>query len=234
MALVVGLQPTDALSRAQETPVKLYSGPLSLFTAKVRIALREKGVDAEIIDVPFGKQGYEPKHPEVLRHNPKAQVPVLVDGELVLTDSTVILEYLEDLRPTPALYPAAAADKARCRQLEHFADEILFPPVFEFVTEIFYKPDATDRDTARLAAAGKRVEELQAELDAVLGERDWFCGEFSVADITIFLVCMFAATLGQPVDAGCARLSAWFERASQRPAIAAEAQQMVAFRASLG
>jgi hypothetical protein len=57
--------------------MKLYSGPLSLFTAKVRIALDEKGVAYEKVDVPFSRtKGYEPKHPDVLAINPKGQVPV--------------------------------------------------------------------------------------------------------------------------------------------------------------
>ena len=70
--------------------MKLYSGPLSLFTAKVRIALTEKQLDYERIDVPFSRaKGYEPKHPDVVRLNPRAQVPVLVDDEIVLELKTV-------------------------------------------------------------------------------------------------------------------------------------------------
>ena len=84
--------------------MKLYSGPLSLFTAKVRIALDEKRIGYERIDVPFSRtKGYEPKHPDVLAINPKAQVPVIVDEGLALYDSTLILEYLEDRYPSPAL-----------------------------------------------------------------------------------------------------------------------------------
>jgi glutathione S-transferase len=75
----------------------LYSGPLSLFSRKVEIALGEKGLKFERIMVPFTQErGYQPKHPEVLRINPKAQVPVLIDDNLELYDSTLIFEYLED------------------------------------------------------------------------------------------------------------------------------------------
>jgi glutathione S-transferase len=56
--------------------------------------------------VPFDDAlGYEPKHPEVLRINPKRQVPVLVHGAVELFDSTQIFEYLEELQPEPALWP---------------------------------------------------------------------------------------------------------------------------------
>src|SRR5438552_16500410 len=125
----------------EDAGTKLYSGPLSLFTGKVRVALDEKALAHEIVSVPFGRaMGYQPKHPDVLALNPKAQVPVLVDGDLALYDSTVILEYLEDRYPSPPLYPRDVAERARCRQAEAAADEILFPSVFELITEVFYKP----------------------------------------------------------------------------------------------
>ena len=86
--------------------MKLYSGPLSLFSSKVRIALDEKRLPYERIDVAFSREhGYSPKLPEVLALNPKAQVPILIDGELSIYDSTIILEYLEDRHPEPRLYP---------------------------------------------------------------------------------------------------------------------------------
>ena len=96
--------------------MKLYSGPLSLFSRKVEIALNEKGLAFEREMVPFSQaQGYAPKHPAVLAANPKGQVPVLVDGALTLFDSTLIMEYLDDAYPTPPLRPAEPAARARCR-----------------------------------------------------------------------------------------------------------------------
>ena len=94
--------------------MKLYSGPLSLFTAKVRIALEEKGLAYEQVERPLEPRArYEPHHPDVVALNPKAQVPVLVDGDVVVYDSTQIFEYLEDRYPsrpsTRATSPAARA-----------------------------------------------------------------------------------------------------------------------------
>ena len=87
--------------------IKLYSGPLSMFGAKVEIALREKGADFDLEMVAFSQaRGYDPRHPEVLRVNPKRQVPVLIDDGLELYDSTQIFEYCEDRWPSPALWPA--------------------------------------------------------------------------------------------------------------------------------
>ena len=107
--------------------MKLYSGPLSMFGAKAEIALREKGVDFDLEMVPYDREhGYQPKHPEVLRVNPKRQVPVLLDGEVEIFDSTQIFEYLEDNWPNPPLWPLSPAERW-ARNLELCSDEIFFP-----------------------------------------------------------------------------------------------------------
>ena len=202
--------------------MKLYSGPLSLFTAKVRIALAEKGLEYELVSVPFSRaRGYEPKHPEVLAANPKAQVPVLTDGSLTLFDSTIILEYLEDRYPSPALYPKEVGERALCRQLEAAADEILFPAVFELISEVFYKP-AAERDDARIASARARIAQHYDGLERRLGQRRFLCGDFGVADIGYFLTATFAANLGAPLGEAHARLRAWYERVGGRPSVAQE------------
>jgi glutathione S-transferase len=111
--------------------MKLYSGPLSMFGAKAEIALREKGLDFDLVMVPFDPaRGYEPKHPEVRRINPKSQVPVLVDGELEIFDSTQIFEYLEDRHPVPPLWPHDPVARARARLLELRSDEVYSPTSF--------------------------------------------------------------------------------------------------------
>ena len=98
-----------------------------MFGAKAQIAALEKGLEFDLVMVPYTSEfGYSPTHPEVLRVNPKRQVPVLVHGDLDIFDSTQIFEYLEDLQPTPALWPRDIRDRANARRLEHQSDEI-FP-----------------------------------------------------------------------------------------------------------
>src|SRR5260221_6489575 len=110
--------------------MKLYSGPLSMFGAKAEIALHEKGIDFELVMVPFEmKTLYQPKHPEVARINPKQQVPVLVDGDLEIFDSTQIFEYLETIKPEWPLWPADSKTRARARLIEMTSDEVYFPPI---------------------------------------------------------------------------------------------------------
>src|ERR1700761_1731442 len=119
-----------ALSMKPQTPMTLYSGPLSMFGAKVQMAALEKGIEFKLIMVPYSSaQGYSPKHPEVLRINPKGQVPVLTHGEVEVFDSTQIFEYLEDAYPDPPLWPKSLNLRAYARRLELQSDEVYFPHI---------------------------------------------------------------------------------------------------------
>ena len=203
--------------------MKLYSGPLSLFTAKVRIALDEKALPYQRIDVGWSRADrYLPHHPEVSRLNPKAEVPVLVDGDVVVYDSSQIFEYLDDAYPEPPLYPKDAAERARCRRLEAWADEIFFPNVWDLIEEAFYPAADDRRDPARLSGAHQRIAELHRQLDGELGKRQHLCGDFSVADIAAFVFVSSAATLGAPPAEGLVALTGWLARVGARPAVGKE------------
>ena len=209
--------------------MKLYSGPLSLFTAKVRIALDEKTIPYELVSVPFSRtNGYSPKLPEMLAINPKGQVPVLVDDDLALYDSTLILEYLEDRYPEPPLYPRDIKDRARCRQLEAAADEIFFPHVWELIAEVFYKSDPAQRDAARIDNAKAALGAQYAQLDRLLEGRDHLCRQFTVADIGYFLTTMFATSLGVPPTDATPNVLAWTARVGSRPSVGREVEGMTA------
>src|SRR3990170_5927988 len=141
----------------------LYSGPLSLFSRKVEIVLAEKNLAFERVLVPFSQtKGYAPKHPVVLAANPKGQVPVLVDGDVTLYDSTVIAEYLEDKYPSPSLFPREPEARARCRLLELEADEVLLVPV----RTLLFRSEPPGPDTARRAEqerAARKAEDVILE-----------------------------------------------------------------------
>jgi glutathione S-transferase len=220
--------------RAPEEPMKLklYSGPLSLFTAKVRIALDEKDLPYERIEVGWSlADRYLPHHPEVARLNPKRQVPVLVDGDVVVCDSTLILEYLEDTHPEPPLYPRDAAGRARCRQLEDAADATLFAPIWDLIEGVFYAAAAGGGPAERVEAARSDLARQYAALDAELEGREYLCGAFSVADIGSFVMLNAAATLGAPPDAGLGNLHDWLARTGGRPAVKRESETMAAYAA---
>jgi glutathione S-transferase len=212
--------------------MKLYSAPLSLFARKVEIALAEKGLPFERVMAPFTQtEGYRPKLPEVLAANPKGQVPVLDDDGLLLFDSTLIFEYLEDAYPTPPLYPAAAREKAICRMHELYADEIMLVPL----RALMYRtgPRSTDPERrARIREEGLKAEPLIAqhygEIERRLGERDFLCGMFTVADIAVFMMVLYSLRLAGPPIAAHPRLSAWYERVAARGSVAPVLEEIAA------
>src|SRR5262245_46986770 len=192
--------------------MKLYSGPLSLFTAKVRVALAEKALPYERIEVGWSRRDrYLPHHPDVMAINPKAQVPCLVDGDVTLYDSTLILEYLEDRYPDPALIPRDPAGRARCRLLELEADEVLFPDVWPLIDTRFYPGG----DPARGEDAVAGVRAYHARLERTLGQREFLCGAFGVADIANFIMLSAAATLGAAPEDERRTLAAWMARVAE-------------------
>ena len=199
--------------------MKLYSGPLSLFTAKVRIVLAEKNLAYDRVEVGWNRRDrYLPHHPDVEAINPKRQVPCLVDGDLVLYDSTVILEYLEDRHPVPQLMPRDPAARARCRLRELEADEVFFPHVWALIESRFYPggdPSRGDEATAGVVAYHQR-------LAGALGDREFLCGQFSVADIGNAVMLSAASSLGVPVAPSLTTLAAWMARVADRPAVAEE------------
>jgi glutathione S-transferase len=210
----------------------LYSGPLSLFSKKVEIALAEKGLAFERVMVPFNQiVGYSPKHPVVAAKNPKGQVPVLIDGGLSLYDSTLILEYLEDAYPLPPLFPKEPAARARCRLLEIEADDILLQPVRKLMHRSEPPgPDAQAR--ARKEDAASHAEaEIVGNYEAVsakLGGREFLCGEFTVADIATFMTIHYGLRLGAPALANTGNLAAWYENLKARPSFARVVSEVAA------
>lgn len=212
--------------------MKLYSGPLSLFTSKTRVALDEKGLAYERIEVGWSPEArYLPHHPDVVALNPKRQVPILVDGDVVVYDSTRIAEYLEDAYPDPPLFPLEPAQRARCRQLEAAADEILFPRVWDLIEERFYPPQAGGgpRSEERALAAERDIALYADGLEKELAGRAFLCDAFGVADIANFAMLNAAASLGAPVASERPRLGGWMERCELRPAVRRELEGVRAF-----
>jgi glutathione S-transferase len=212
--------------------MKLYSGPLSLFSRKVEIALGEKGLAFEREMVPFTQaKGYSPKHPAVLAANPKAQVPVLVDSDLTVFDSTVIAEYLEDAYPQPALFPREPKVRARCRLLELYGDEVLLPQL----RRMMFRTEPPHPDAAVQALREEEGRQADAELRRLygklqdeLGDREYFCAAFSVADISLFMAVLWSLRLKGPRLDAHPKLAAWHARVRARPPAGKAADEIAA------
>lgn len=209
--------------------MRLYSGPLSMFGAKAEIAALEKGLPVKVFMVPYDPQaGYEPKHPDVVRINPKRQVPVLVDEGLEIFDSTQIFEYFEHLKPEPALWPAEPKARAFARLVEHKADEVYFPHVVTLMG-LEETPQAPAAVEARAAAA-----RFYLEMEALLEGREFLAGTFSYADIAVYMAALFGERKGAVLGPETPALLAWRERMSARPAVRQVAGAMAGYLVSIG
>lgn len=199
--------------------MRLYDNAFSPYAFKLRVALYEKGI-------PF--EQHELRHhrdrDELLRRNPRGEVPALEDGATVLHDSTVICEYLEDTHPSPPLLPAEPAARARCRALELVADTQLDACVFILGALVLRRevrervPEALGHCTAALAA---HHASLERELRG-----DYFTDALSLADIAVYPHLRSAAFLGYPVTEQHTRLDAWMQRMSARPSIRQAVREM--------
>jgi glutathione S-transferase len=210
--------------------ITLHSGPLSLFSRKVEIALREKGLPFDRVMVPFNQTtGYDPRHPEVMALNPKRQVPILSDCGLVLYDSTIIIEYLDEAYPESPLFPESPNERARCRLDELYADEIMFAALRPLMHRT--APPSSDQ-TRRIAQEADALiaEDVlaghYAELEERLAGRAFFGAALTAADIALFMTVLFALRLGGPSLDGYRALSEWFVRLKQRPAFAQAAAEI--------
>src|SRR5712692_6729577 len=184
----------------------LYDDVFSPYARKVRIALYEKNVPFERVRALHG----DCNRTDFLHVNPRAEVPALVDGEFSIYDSTIICEYLEDRHPEPPIYPRDPRLRAECRLLEDVADTQLDAATYAVaIVELGRR----ESHAAMHEAAGRDVERLYAMLEASLGERPFFCGSYSLADIAIAPHVMAATFLGFAVDpARHPSLARWAER----------------------
>lgn len=166
------------------SPVSIIGSPASPYVRKVLAALEIKGV-AYTLDpvVPFFGND------EFTRLSPLRRVPVLVEDDLALPDSTVICEYLEDRHPTPPLLPRGAAARARCRWLEEFADtrlgDVLVWGLFggAVIRPGVFKAPRDEAALARLVA--EDLPPVMDFLEAEAPEDGFLAGALSVADLAV-------------------------------------------------
>jgi glutathione S-transferase len=164
-------------------PLRLYRIPFSTNVERVALALAHKGIGVEYVEV-------EPDdRSDVVRISGQELVPVLVDGERVLSDSPAILDYLEERFPEPPLYPA---DRARRAELRTFLD--WFNVVWKRPPNLIAAEEAKpEPDRGRIAALEGRIEGALPRFEELLAGRDYLFGEeLTVADVTAFPFLKYA------------------------------------------
>jgi len=201
--------------------IKLYTFPPSTNSRKVRIALLEKGLEFERINVDLSKR--EQKNPEYLKIHPFGQVPALDDEGFIVYDSTVINEYLEDEYPYPSLMPKDSEGRARARMLEDFRD-VHFNPLFVHIMQEMRKPEG-ERDGARIENARNQISLAFERTERELKGKEYLVGAFSLADAAFMSNIDQLDRFGIAVDAAkYPDTAAWLVRLKARPSYAASAQ----------
>ncbi len=212
--------------------MKLWSGTLSPFSTKVRIALAEKHLQSEIAEIPWSRATlWGPKPAAFLAVSPKGEVPVLEEAGVGIVDSTVINEYLEEAYPRVPLMPTEPLARAECRMWEDMADHFMASHLTVLIREVFMKPDGLNRDETAVKDTLSAYERYLAALERKLSTAEHLCGAFSFADIATWIGLAFARTLGVSLEDTPA-IRAWYDRLAARPAFATEFEQIVAAAAA--
>jgi glutathione S-transferase/RNA polymerase-associated protein len=202
--------------------LRVYEHPLSPYAQKVKIALAEKGVPFEaVLPAAIGSGAVAG---EFAAANPRGEVPVLVDGDVTLFDSSVIVAYVEERWPEPPLLPATPAERARVRTLEEVMDTH-YEAINWGLAEVLAFGRAQGELAARLVArAAQQTAALQAWLEAHLAGRRWLNGaEFGMGDLCVAPFVNGSVGFGNRPRPGT-RLADWLARVNERPSVAAAAQ----------
>jgi glutathione S-transferase len=187
----------------------LYTAERCPYAARARMVLAEKGLDYDAVEIDL-----DDRPAWLYQKNPLGRVPVYEEeGGLVLPESRVIMEYLEERYPEPALWPDDPAERALGRLwLERFDDRL---------GDAYYalrRGDGADKLAAKVA-----------ELDAALAAQPFISGRaYGLADIGyVPWVLRARDRLGLELEAFPA-VADWLERLTARPAIAAESELVAA------
>ncbi|MFN8625846.1 MAG: glutathione S-transferase family protein [Candidatus Binatia bacterium] len=198
--------------------MKLYDFAMAPNPKKVRAYLAEKGLNIPI--EPVNIAAGETRTPEFLSKNPLGGVPVLeLDDGSCLTESLVIIEYLEELRPSPPMIGTSPLERARVRELERIAELAVLQRVgtiFQntspfFAGRIKQSPEAAE-------SARKQLHTALNVLDARIGNHPFVAGDRpSIADCTLLAALEFAEFGQVAIEPSCTNVARWLRAFKQRP-----------------
>ena len=202
--------------------LKLYRIPFSTNVERVALALAHKGIAVEYVDVDDADRS------PVVAISGQALVPVLVDGDLVLSDSPVILEYLEARNPEPPLYPTDEARRAEVRVFVDWFNHVWKRPPNLIAAEE-EKPEPSRQRITELA---QRITDALALFESLLAGRHFLFGnQLTVADVVAFPFLKYAVIWedgdehrfheilrdAMPLGDRYPRLEAWIRRMDELP-----------------
>ena len=208
-----------------ENAVKFYDsiGPNPRI---VRIFMAEKAI--EIPKQTVDLRGGENRQAEHLKRNPHGQMPTLeLDDGSFLSEITAICEYLEEMKPEPAMIGSTPKERAECRMWTRRVDLNICEPLangyrFGEALKFFEKriPVVPEASAGLKMIAANRLAWLNGQM---ADGRDYICGKrFTLADIILHCWLDFGALVGQGIDPANVNLKAWFDRVAGRASIKAD------------
>ena len=186
-----------------------FSDPANHYSHRVRLVLAEKSVTAHIIDVPAGQCPAE-----LLEANPYGEVPALVDRDLALFEPGVLLEYLEERYPHPALLPSYPLARANVRLLIHRIQR-------DWCAKVDAILDPSRSDEAREQARQALHDSLTSIAPVFAGKPFFLSDEPTLADCCLLPVLWRLPLLGVELPRTAKPLLDYMERAFARPAFQA-------------
>lgn len=197
--------------------MKLYNMNLSNFATKSRIAIYDKGLKIEIVAPP----GNDLHSAEYLKINPLGKIPCLDADGMIIPESEVINEYLEEKFPEKPLLPRSPEARAHVRSFTRFHDLYLEPPLRALFGQMNPKTRDEKVVNEKLTEENKRLDELEK----MLGEKGFAAGaEFTLADCALAPTLFFAVSLlpmfgAKPPLEGRPKLAAWWTHVQTRPSV---------------
>lgn len=182
----------------------LYSGTTCPFSQRCRFVLFEKGMDFDIRDVDLFN-----KPEDISVMNPYSQVPILVERDLILYESNIINEYIDERFPHPQLMPADPVQRARARLL-----------LLNFERELFVNVEPLEKqDPKRIDKARVVVRDRLSQLAPVVAKSKFMLGEdFSMIDVALAPLLWRLELYGVELPKAAAPVLKYAERIFSRPA----------------
>jgi glutathione S-transferase len=209
--------------------ITLYDNAFSPFARKVRMVLEWKGLAFETVDglAPAG-------HARLAAVNPRVEVPVLVDGDLVIVNSPQVVAYLEHRYPERPVYPADPTTRAAALAWERIADTLSDAITHDASNGGFGFPEGT-RPPGLLEAAREDLAPIYDDLERALASGDYLCGALSIAELALFPHLTAVRFLDIAFDGAThPRLLAWYKRLRQLDVCRADLERTQRFLRDLG
>lgn len=190
--------------------ITLYQRTDCPFCWKVRLALAEVNVEYQVVATQQGE-----KHPDLFSLSPKATVPVLIDGDTVIWESTVAVEYINDRFGNNRLYPTNAADRASVRLFNNYSDSIVGPALSPQIFEKRSKPEL-EWSMEKITDSDKAWRKCLDQLQQWLGDKSYFIGLYSAAECALLPRFGSAEVYGAGVDERHPQLLQWYRQQKKR------------------